>query len=224
MDQREAILAKIRSQAAGGEAETARRAAVANRLALSPKGIIPSRGQVHGRQRVDLFCKQAELVQATTRRVTTYDAVPEAISKYLRMRNLPQTLRMGRDTRLLSMDWSQTPYIQRSIGPSDGSDQIGLSHASGGVAETGTVIMTSGADNPTTINFLPDHHIIVVHSGDIEGDYETALERIRQNYGKGRMPRTVNMITGPSRSADIEQKLLLGAHGPRSLHLIVVDG
>ena len=42
------------------------------------------------------------------------------------------------------------------------------------------------------------------------------------HYGKGQMPRTVNWITGPSRSADIEQTLLLGAHGPQRLHVIVV--
>ena len=72
--------------------------------------------------------------------------------------------------------------------------------------------------------FLPENHIVVVKSSDIEGDYETALGRIRDEHGKGNMPRTVNMITGPSRSGDIEQKILLGAHGPRSLHIIVVDG
>ena len=84
----------------------------------------------------------------------------------------------------------------------------------------GLVLVTSGADNPTTNNFLPDNHIVVVDGNDISGDYETAWSNLR---AVGAMPRTVNMITGPSRSGDIEQKLLLGAHGPRSLHIIVVD-
>ena len=89
-------------------------------------------------------------------------------------------------------------------------------------AETGTIVMLSGHENPTTINFLPEHHIVVVDAGAIQGDLETVLADIRTHYGKGNMPRTVNLISGPSRSGDIEQKLVLGAHGPRALHLIVV--
>lgn len=65
----------------------------------------------------------------------------------------------------------------------------------------------------------------MVEAGDIAGDYETVWSRLRADAGKGRMPRTVNMITGPSRSGDIEQTILLGAHGPKQLHIIVVgDG
>ena len=84
--------------------------------------------------------------------------------------------------------------------------------------------MVSGADNPTTINFLPEHHIVVIDATSIQGDLETAIAGIRARFGKGEMPRTVNLISGPSRSGDIEQKLILGAHGPRALHLIVVGG
>ena len=83
-------------------------------------------------------------------------------------------------------------------------------------------MLLSGPDNPTTLNFLPDTHIVVVDADDIAGDYETVWQRIRALYGTGKLPRTVNMITGPSRSADIEQTLILGAHGPRALHILVV--
>jgi L-lactate dehydrogenase complex protein LldG len=82
--------------------------------------------------------------------------------------------------------------------------------------------MVSGHENPSTLNFLPDNHIIVVSAKDIASDYEAVWNRIRFAYGKGTMPRTVNWITGPSRSGDIEQTLLLGAHGPRRLHVVVV--
>jgi L-lactate dehydrogenase complex protein LldG len=84
--------------------------------------------------------------------------------------------------------------------------------------------MTSGAENPSTLNFLADNHIVVVSGKDMTGDYEAMWDKVRATFGKGRMPRTVNMITGPSRLADIEQTLLLGAHGPRRLHIIVVNG
>ena len=82
--------------------------------------------------------------------------------------------------------------------------------------------MTASADNPTTLNFLPDYALVVLHEKDIAGDYESMWAQLRQTYGKGTMPRVVNWITGPSRSGDIEQKMLLGAHGPRRLHIIVV--
>ncbi|MFX8828968.1 LUD domain-containing protein, partial [Acinetobacter baumannii] len=78
------------------------------------------------------------------------------------------------------------------------------------VAESGTLVLTSGRDNPTTLNFLPEYHVVVVEASDIAGDYETIWNRVRAAYGKGTMPRTVNMVTGPSRSGDIEQTLLLG--------------
>ncbi len=95
-------------------------------------------------------------------------------------------------------------------------------HAFGGVAETGTIAMVSGPDNPSTLNFLADNHVVVVSEKDIIGDYETLWSKIRFAYGKDVMPRTVNWITGPSRSADIEQTLLVGAHGPRRVHIVVV--
>ena len=85
-----------------------------------------------------------------------------------------------------------------------------------------TLALVSGPDNPTTLNFLPDNHIVVLPREAIEADYESVFAKVRSVYGKGDAPRTLNFITGPSRSADIEQTLLLGAHGPRRLHIVVV--
>jgi L-lactate dehydrogenase complex protein LldG len=99
---------------------------------------------------------------------------------------------------------------------------VSVAHADAGVAETGTLVLTSGQDNPTTLNFLPEVEIVVLTAADIAGDYETVWDRIRERYGRGTMPRTVNYVTGPSRSGDIEQTIILGAHGPRTLHIVVV--
>jgi L-lactate dehydrogenase complex protein LldG len=128
---------------------------------------------------------------------------------------------MGEDPRLAAMPWSDTT-LDLARGPSAGSDLNAVGHAYGAVAETGSLVMVSGPENPTTLNFLPDNHFIVVSAQDIAGDYEGAWDRLRVTFGKGEMPRTVNWITGPSRSGDIEQTMLLGAHGPRRLHVIVV--
>ena len=73
-----------------------------------------------------------------------------------------------------------------------------------------------------TLNFLPETHVVVLAAGDVVGDFEAAFAKLRARYGKGVLPRTVNMITGPSRSGDIQQTLILGAHGPRRLHIVLV--
>jgi L-lactate dehydrogenase complex protein LldG len=221
MSGREAILAKVRRALGAGGDEAERRAAVETRLREPPVHLIPQRGQLDRAGRIDLFGRMAESVQATVARVASPAAVPEAVAEHLRRANLPAELRMGADPRLAALPWDRTQLTIRH-GASDGSDAVGVSHAEAGVAETGTLVLLSGPDNPTTINFLPDTHLVVVRAEDIVGDYETVWRRLRERLGPGAMPRLVNMITGPSRSADIEQTLLLGAHGPRALHIVVV--
>jgi L-lactate dehydrogenase complex protein LldG len=135
------------------------------------------------------------------------------------------SLRRGADPRLAAMPWDKERTLEVTTGRSDGRDLVAISHAFGAAAESGTLMLLSGADNPTTLNFLPDTHIVVIAAADVAGDYETVWQRLRERYGAGEMPRTVNLITGPSRSADIAQTLILGAHGPRRLHVMVVgDG
>ena len=112
--------------------------------------------------------------------------------------------------------------MRQSAGASDGRQLASVSHAFAGVAETGTLVMASGTDNPTTLNFLPDTHVVVLNAKDIAGDYESVWARVRNSFGIDALPRTINLITGPSRSADIAQILILGAHGPRRLHVLVI--
>ena len=223
MSARDDIFATIRRSLGVTGNEGIRRQIVQDRLQRAPKGVIPARGQVDGAALLALFRAQAEAAFATVVELAAAAEVPEAVAAFLRDHNLPATIRMGDDLRLVAMPWGETS-LEVSRGRSDGDDLNAVSHAFGGVAETGTLIMTSGAENPSTLNFLADNHIVVVSAKDITGDYEAIWEKVRATYGKGRMPRTVNMITGPSRSADIEQTLLLGAHGPRRLHIIVVNG
>jgi L-lactate dehydrogenase complex protein LldG len=193
------------------------------REAETPSGVIPARGQQSPDRQVQLFVKMLEAVNGTVEHVGKTKDLPKRIAAFLRKHNLPQELIHGADTALAGLPWDTEATLTVKRGPADGSEVTGLSHARAGVAETGTLILESGGDNPTTINFLPEVHMVVVRAGDIVGDYETAWAALRQRHGKGEMPRTVNMVTGPSRSADIEQTLLLGAHGPRKLHVMIVD-
>ncbi|WP_181705968.1 LutC/YkgG family protein [Chthonobacter rhizosphaerae] len=218
---RDAILNRVRRNLGVSGTDVTRRAAVADRITRAPAGVVPARGQLDPADRVALFVAKAEGVQATTERVASAADVPAAVADFLRRHNLPQRVRIGADPRLAGLDWAVGAGVEVLSGPSDGSDLVCVSHAAAGVAETGTLVLTSGPDNPTTLNFLPDVHVVVVDAGTIGGDYETVWRDLRARLGKGVMPRTVNFVTGPSRSADIEQTLLLGAHGPRSLHVIV---
>lgn len=219
---RDLILSTIRRSLSVTGTEPTRLDIVQQRLARAPAGLIPARGQLPPAEQVALFVKMAEAVTATVQRVADLDAVPAAVADYLRAHNLPLRARRGADPLLARIPWERQGTIEILEGPSKGDDLVGLSHALAGVAETGTLVLASGPDNPTTLNFLPDSHIVVLEGKDVVGDTETVWERLRSRFGRGKMPRTVNLVTGPSRSADIEQTLLLGAHGPRQLHVVLV--
>lgn len=222
MSGRAAVLGKVRRALGVSGSEAERRAAVEARLASPKPNLIPARGQLEQPARVELFCLMAEKVAATVRRLAATADLPAAVAEHLRNHNLPLAIRTGTDPALAGLPWEDELHLERLVGPSDGSDAVSLSRAFAGVAESGTLVLLSGPDNPTTLNFLPDTHIVVVSASDIAGDYEAVWARIRALQGPGVMPRTVNLITGPSRSADIEQTLILGAHGPRALHILVV--
>jgi L-lactate dehydrogenase complex protein LldG len=222
MNSKANVLTRLRTALHVPADDTARKAAVAARLKSAPNGVIPARGQLPAKDQVALFLKMVEKVSVTATRVSTPAKAPGAVSEYLRSRNLPARLRMGEDKRLAAMPWAKEKNLEIKRGPSDGSDEVCLSHAFGGIAETGTLMLVSGPDNPTTLNFLPENHVVVLNAGDIKGDLEALLSALRQTYGNGEMPRTVNLVTGPSRSGDIEQTILLGAHGPRAVHLVLV--
>ena len=220
MSAREAIFASIRRSLGVTGTEATRRFEVETRLAEAPAGVVPRRGQGDAETRVATFKAEAERAQASLAEVATLTDVPAEAARFLRDNNCPATLRMGADARLTAMPWSETS-LEILRGPSEGHDLNAVSAAFAGIAETGTIALVSGADNPTTLNFLPDNQIVVLRRQDVVADYESAFARLRTAYGKGGAPRTLNLITGPSRSADIEQTLLLGAHGPRRLHIVI---
>ena len=111
-------------------------------------------------------------------------------------------------------------------GRAEDADQVGVTACFAGIAETGTLMLVSGPESPTRNNFLPDTHIVVMRGKQVAATYEEGWARLRaarQAEGPAVMPRTVNFITGPSRTGDIEQRIELGAHGPRRLHIVLID-
>lgn len=194
------------------------------RLEAPPENLVPSRGQ--GADKISRFTAEATRVEATVAHINRLADLPAAVAGYLSGYNLPKQLRVT--PSLAAAGWDSQPLLDVSAGRAAGLDAVGVSRAFGGVAETGTLVFVSGPDNPTTVNFLPPTHVAVIAAADIAGSYEDVWRRVRAlspapGPGKTQLPRTVNWITGPSRTADIEQTLLLGAHGPQRLHIVIVD-
>jgi L-lactate dehydrogenase complex protein LldG len=199
-----------------------RRAAVEARLKGHPQGPQPQRAQrPHGAQ-IALFTEMAREVSATVTEVASTDQVPRAIADYLKGENLPAALRLAPDPALEELPWRDQPLLQVQSGRAEPGDEVSVTQAFAGIAETGTLVLLSGSSGPTTLNFLPDNNIVVLPAESVVGRYEEAWDRLRARFGPGVMPRTVNLITGPSRTADIEQTIQLGAHGPRRLHIVIV--
>ncbi len=104
--------------------------------------------------------------------------------------------------------------------PTQGDDRLGITGTFCAIAETGTLVVLAGADSPTAATLLPDTHIAVVRAERIVAGMEEAFALIRRE--RGTLPRAVNMISGPSRTGDIEQTIVLGAHGPFRVHILVL--
>lgn len=223
MSARDEIFGAIRRSLGATGREAPRREIVSERLAHHPSGVIPARTAGKGAaELLSLFVEMAEASAATVSVVARAEDAPAAIADFLRGRNMALRLRRGDDPRLARLDWAGAA-IDADIGRSFGQDETAASFAFAGVAETGTLVLLSGRENPTTLNFLPDLHVVLIEAAEVEATYEDVWKRVRERFGPGVMPRTVNFITGPSRSADIEQILLMGAHGPRRLHIVLID-
>ena len=218
---RSAVLGRIRQSLGRPEIDHERAATVDNRIAAHPRGVIPNRTDLSHADRIALFITMAQKVAATVVRVDTMRDVAGAVADYLTQHNLPPKVKVAPDPLLDPVDWQIRPLLDVTRGAAAADDETGVAAAIVGVAETGTLALVSGPGAPTRLNFLPDTHIVVLRSAEIVGPYEDVWDRVRQSGG---MPRTVNLITGPSRTGDIEQSIQLGAHGPRRLHIVLVDG
>lgn len=223
-DTRGQILGAIRRSLRRDAPTPETRAEIEARLADPPRGPVPARGQLGPQARIELFVAMAKEAACTVAQVSDAGAVPAAVAEFLARENLPAKLRVSPDAAVANLPWSTRPLLEISTGRSDGTDEVSLTPALAAIAETGTLMLTSGPERPTTLNFLPETHIVMLRADQVVGGMEEAWARLHERYGRGVMPRTVNLVTGPSRSADIEQTLQMGAHGPRRLHIILVDG
>jgi len=226
MSGRDAILGAIRQSLGRPELSTEAKRGLNEHITKHHANLIPGRAKGDRAQLLKRFQDMAEGVSCTVEIVADETAVPAAVADYLRGNNLPTAVTLAPDPWLSGLDWAGQSLLETKTGAAGIDDMVSVTPAFAGVAETGTLVALSGAAHPTTLNFVPDYHVVALRTSQIVGAYEEVWDRLRKAYKQGRgftMPRTVNMITGPSRTADIALTIELGAHGPRSLHIVLID-
>lgn len=224
---REAILGTIRRGLKRGPLPADQQAMLAGRLASPPRHLIPARSRLPRPDQVALFVRNLEKEFGTLARVPDPARVPAALADYLAAQNLPPRFALAPHPAFDAMPWDDRPLLEFERRRALATDQVSVQHGWAGIAETGTLMLPSGPHRPTTLNLLAETEVVVLLASAILGAYEEAWDRLRAEnrdaLSGGFMPRNIMFVTGPSRSADIEQTLELGAHGPRRLHVILVD-
>jgi L-lactate dehydrogenase complex protein LldG len=211
------ILARIRAAQgrSGEEPATAERESAADYLARHPQGPRPPMPD----DLVKRFIEQAEKLSTTVESVDALSDAPAAAHRYLTGLGLPvqaiawQTLQ--------DLDWAAAGLAVEFRKPED-ADVVGITGCFCATAETGTLALLSGPQTYASAALLPETHIAIVPASRIVAGHEDAFNLIRAE--RGELPRAVNFISGPSRTGDIEQTIVLGAHGPYRVHVIVVRG
>jgi L-lactate dehydrogenase complex protein LldG len=216
MSARERILARIRErQGKPDEVDSAERDAVSSYLAAHPRSPGPrDESDVHVR-----FRERALSLASTIDEAAALADVPALVAQYLRERDLAPRAVCWRE--LGELDWLGSG-LEVEARSAHCDDLVGITGVFCGISETGTLMTLSGTDTPPTVSLLPETHIAVLHRSRIVRSMEDAWMLLR-SQGAG-VPRAVSFISGPSRTADIEQTVTLGAHGPYRVHIIIVAG
>ena len=176
--------------------------------------------------RVERFMRRSRDMESSVERLAERAAVPLAVARYLDGLRLAPALAAQKSAagvcwpEFAALDWAGAG-LDIAVRPTMGSDRLGITGVFCAIAETGTMVLLAGADTPTASALLPDTHVAVVPADRIVDGMEDAFALIRREVGT--LPRAVNLVSGPSRTGDIEQTIVLGAHGPFRVHIIVVD-
>lgn len=165
---------------------------------------------------LDRFVAQLEGVAGSFESVADQASAYDALTRHLQRLNLP--LRLVAAPALA--DWAWPESFEVRFGGTTGDDLVAVTGCFAAVAESGSVVLLSGPDSPTGLNFLPDYHVVFVKASQLVSHIEDVWPLLRQQPDT---PRTVNFISGPSKTADVEQTLQIGAHGPRSFHVIYIE-
>lgn len=170
---------------------------------------------------IENFEFQLASLSGQVTRIQSKDQIPAVVENHIKQHQLRKELLISNDSICQNLSWSSA--IKTSFKKAEDNDQIALSCAYAGVAETGSIVMVSSPNTPTTHNFLVSDHIVLLKASRIVSHLETVWREIQDNHSPV-MPRTINVLTGPSRTGDVEQTIQLGAHGPIRFHVIILLG
>lgn len=213
---RERVLASVRRSLNRSDALPASvRDALEARLGAHPASVKPAYAEPPDER----FVAKLEAVHGRVTRVAGPADVSGVVEAHLERFSLPPELVVAPDPALEEIPWSNRFRIERRAAA--GADRVSVTGAFAGVGETGSVVLLSSPQSPTTLNFLPEDHLVVLARSRIVAHIEDVWTRLRDEAWP--MPRTVNFITGPSKTGDVEQIIQEGAHGPRRLHVILLD-
>ena len=198
-----------------------RRALGRGPLAAADAAVLDARRPTHTRIAFDddllaRFVSRFESRSGTVVRIGSLLEVPAAVDAYRQQHGLPARAAIARP--LAGLSWP-ADFVHHP-GPAGKDEVLSVTACLAGIAEMGSLLLASGPDSPTTLNFVPDHHLIVLHATQIVRHFEDAWAILRACPSG--MPRATNIVSGPSRTGDVELTLQLGAHGPRSVHVILV--
>lgn len=214
MSAREAVLAAVRA-AIGGER------APADAIAREARGLVGAlaavRPNVPDDGAIARFVEKAtsERVTASVERLADATELPAAVGTYLARHGLPPRLPAALPPALAGLNWDALDLVNEI----DRNEPAALTFAEAAIAETGTLVFPSSPTVPTLFNFLPLHHLAVVRSDDVVA----YMEDVWQRFVGRPLPRSLNLVTGTSGTADIEGQNIRGAHGPRFLHIYLLD-
>jgi L-lactate dehydrogenase complex protein LldG len=212
MSARDDILGRVR-RGVGKDDFAGRRAAAEASLKAPTRGPQP----VMAAELVVRFKAKAEYLASTVDTIATAAEVPAAVAAYLSSKRLG--LQAVATPDVGAMSWSAAGLVVEARAAVD-ADKVGISGCFCAIAETGTLMLLSGPQTPATVSLLPETHIALVPVSRIVATMEDAVALLRSECGN--LPRAVNFISGPSRTGDIEQTIVLGAHGPCRVHLILI--
>jgi len=234
-DARGRILGRIRRGLRRGPVPESVASGLIERLRAHPRNLIPARSRLKRAEQVALWRANIEKEHATVAEAADRAEIPGLVADYLAGQNLAPALRVAPDPELASLPWADRPLLAIGFGRAEAEDAVSVTPCFAAVAETGTMFFPGGPNHPTTLNIMPGTQIVVLRQSRIVGAYEEAWDLLRAERGTvwdgpppGHpggtrfMPRNVMLVTGPSRSADIEQTIELGAHGTRRVHVILL--
>ena len=163
------------------------------------------------------FIARAEASIAQPHRIASIADAPAKIADILRLTNAAPELHVPPESSLVQLPWHAAPAVTVSAAAPTG-EQSALSAAEFGIAETGTLVFFSGPNSRSSWHFLPGREFVLIERSRILPRLEDVIAQIEKLPG---IPATINLVTGPSRTADIEQTIELGAHGPREIHILI---